>query len=108
MSLALLAILIGYAVDRAIEGVFIALHGFHIHVWRPINSGLRFIIARRNPNMLIFMIGIIASIFVPVASKWGFYAVAIWVWTCILFNIAVVLVSLFVKRPLKSWMDSHA
>ena len=108
MSLALLAILIGYAVDRAIEGVFIALHGFHIHVWRPINSGLRFIIARRNPNMFIFMIGIIASIFVPVASKWGFYAVAIWVWACIVFNLVVVFVSLFVKRPLKSWMDSHA
>ena len=102
---ALFAILLGYAVDRAIEGIFIWLHGFHIHVWRPINSGLRFIIARRNPNMFIFMIGVIFAAFIPGAAQGGFIAVAVWTWICIAFNIGVVLVSLMAKRPLVSWMD---
>ncbi len=102
---ALFAILLGYAVDRAIEGIFIWLHGFHIHVWKRINSGLRFIIARRNPNMFIFMVGILLSGIIPGAAQAGFIAVAIWTWVCIAFNVGVVLVSLGVKRPLVSWMD---
>lgn len=107
MMIALIAIFIGYVVDRIIEGIFILLHGFHIHVWRPINSKLRFITARRNPNMFIFMIGIILMMFIPDAGRWGFYAVAIWTWACIVFNIGIILVSLFVKRPLSSWMDEN-
>ena len=105
MTFALLAIFAGYVVDRLIEGIFILLHGFHIHVWRPINSGMRFITARRNPNMFIFMIGIILMVFKPEAGVWGFYAVAVWTWVCILFNVGVVFVSLFARRPLVSWMD---
>ena len=105
MQYALIAILAGYAVDRIIEGIFIVLHGFHIHVWRPINSGLRFITARRNPNMFIFMIGILLSAFLPGAGEIGFITVAIWTWVCILFNVGVVLVSMLVKRPITSWMD---
>lgn len=106
MSFALLAISVGYIVDRIIEGIFIAQHGFHIHVWRPINSALRFITARRNPNVFIFMIGICLMPWFPDAGKWGFYAVAIWTWLCIAFNILVVLVGTFAKKPLQSWMDA--
>lgn len=106
MTLALVAIWIGYVVDRVIEGIFIAQHGFHIHVWRPINSALRFITARRNPNVFIFMVGICLIPWFPQAGKWGFYAVAIWTWVCIAFNIFVVLVGAFSKKPLQSWMDA--
>jgi len=105
MTLALTAIFIGYVVDRIIEGIFIAQHGFHIHVWRPVNSALRFITARRNPNMFIFMIGICLMPWLPEAGKWGFYAVAIWTWICIFFNILVVLTGTFWRKPLQSWMD---
>ena len=105
LQYALIAILIGYAVDRIIEGIFILLHGFHIHVWRPINSALRFVTARRNPNMFIFMIGIILSVILPGAGETGFILVAVWTWACILFNVGVVLVSLLVRRPIVSWMD---
>jgi len=105
MTLALLAIFVGYVVDRIIEGIFIAQHGFHIHVWRPANSLLRIYTARRNPNMFIFMIGIILSAFIPSAGIWGFYAVAIWTWICIAINIGVVLVGTFARKPLISWMD---
>lgn len=108
MMAALLAIWAGYVVDRLIEGLFIMLHGFHIHVWRPINSGLRFITARRNPNMFIFMIGILCLPLWPESGKNGFYAVAIWTWACIAFNIGVVLVSMAVRKPIESWMDKNA
>jgi len=107
MTVSLVAILLGYMVDRAIEGIFIVQHGFHLHVWRPINSALRFITARRNPNMFIFMIGIILSLFWPEAGKWGFVAVALWTWLCIIFNIGVVIVGTIRKKPLISWMEAR-
>jgi len=105
MTLAMAAILVGYVVDRIIEGIFIAQHGFHIHVWRPINSAMRFITARRNPNMFIFMMFIVLMPWLPDAGRWGFYAVAIWTWICIVFNIAVVLVGTTSRKPVQSWMD---
>jgi len=105
MSFALIAILAGYVVDRIIEGIFIAQHGFHIHVWRPINSALRFIIARRNPNMFIFMSGIMLMGIWPQAGRWGFYTVAIWTWLCIAFNIGVVIIGSFKRGKIQSWMD---
>ena len=106
MTVALVAICVGYVVDRIIEGIFIAQHGFHIHVWRPINSALRFFTARRNPNMFIFMVGICLTPWFPQAGEWGFYAVAIWTWLCIAFNVFVVLVGALSKEPLQSWMDA--
>ena len=106
MTFTLLAISVGYVVDRIIEGIFIAQHGFHIHVWRPINSALRFVTARRNPNMFIFMIGICLMPWLPEAGKWGFYAVGIWTWLCISFNILVVLAGTFALKPIQSWMDT--
>ncbi|MDC0880569.1 CDP-alcohol phosphatidyltransferase family protein [Hellea sp.] len=105
MSLTLVAILVGYVIDRIIEGIFIAKHGFHIHVWKPINSFMRFITARRNPNMFIFMIGICFLPFFPYAGRWGFYAVGIWTWLCILFNFIVLFYSMFLRKPAQSWMS---
>ena len=61
MFIALIAIWVGYVVDRIIEGIFIFQHGFHIHVWTRFNSGLRFFISRRNPNTFIMMIGIMLT-----------------------------------------------
>lgn len=105
LGFALIAILIGYVVDRIIEGIFIMQHGFHIHVWRPFNSLLRIYTARRNPNTFIFMIGCILSVFIPDAARWGFYAVAIWTWTCIGINIGVVIIAALTRKPVTSWMD---
>jgi phosphatidylglycerophosphate synthase len=105
MSFTLVAILAGYVIDRVIEGIFIAKHGFHIHVWKPINSFMRFITARRNPNMFVFMIGICFLPLFPDSGKWGFYAVGIWTWVCILFNLIVLFYSMFLPKPAKSWMS---
>lgn len=106
MTWAIIAVFIGYILDRLIEGLFIAQHGFHLHVWRPFNSALRFITARRNPNLFIFMIGIMASAFIPAAAMWGFYAVIIWTWVCIAINIGVVIVAMLSRKAVVSWMTA--
>ena len=103
---ALMAILVGYVVDRLVEGIFLYQHGFHIHVWTRINSALRFVIARRNPNMFIFMVAIMLTPWLPKAGEWGFILVAIWTWICIFFNVMTVLIGTLAKAPLKSWMNS--
>ncbi|MDB2438907.1 CDP-alcohol phosphatidyltransferase family protein [Hellea sp.] len=105
MTLAISAICVGYVVDRIVEGIFMRQHGFHIHVWTKANSALRFFIARRNPNMFIFMIAIILTAIWPDAGKWGLYAVAIWTWICISCNFISLMAGMMAKRPLQSWMD---
>ena len=101
---ALVAILVGYWVDRIVEGVFIAQFGMHIHVWTRFNSALRFVIARRNPNTFIFMLGIIATVLHPMAGVWAFGAVAAWTWTCIGLSALSLLAAQFARKPLTSWM----
>ena len=105
MILAITAISIGYVVDRIIEGIFLRQHGFHIHVWTRLNSALRFFIARRNPNMFIFMIAICLIPWFPDSGRWGLYVVAIWTWICILCNFVSLLAGIVIREPLKSWMD---
>ena len=53
------AIVGGYVVQRYIEGIFMRRYGMHIHVWRPIDSKFRLITARRNPNMVILVFGLL-------------------------------------------------
>ncbi len=47
------AIVVGYIIQRVIEGIFMRRYGMHIHVWRPVDSKFRLITARRNPNMVV-------------------------------------------------------
>jgi len=106
LFIALLAIWIGYVVDRIIEGVFMRQHGFHIHVWTRFNSGLRFFIARRNPNTFIMMIGMMLTAIWAGAGQWAFLLIAIWTWICISANFVTLIAGLLAKRPLMSWMDA--
>ena len=106
LFVALLAIWVGYVVDRVIEGLFMRQHGFHIHVWTRFNSGLRFFIARRNPNTFIMMIGIMLTAIWAGAGYWAFLIIAIWTWVCIAANFVTLIAGLFAKRPLASWMDA--
>jgi phosphatidylglycerophosphate synthase len=54
-TMALWVIIIGYVLQRVIEGIFIRRHGMHIHVWQRFDSRFRLITARRNPNMVILV-----------------------------------------------------
>ena len=106
LFIALLAIWVGYVLDRVIEGIFMRQHGFHIHVWTRFNSGLRFFIARRNPNTFIMMIGIMLTAIWAGAGYWAFLIIAIWTWTCIMANFMSLIAGIFAKRPIASWMDA--
>jgi phosphatidylglycerophosphate synthase len=47
------AVLGGYVVQRALEGVFMHRFKLHVHAWRPFDSFFRLITARRNPNLIL-------------------------------------------------------
>lgn len=51
----------GYVVGRAIEGLFLLVCKTEIHTWRPVDSRFRTITARRNPNMILLTIGVVAG-----------------------------------------------
>ena len=72
-ALIILAIVIGYVVQRYIEGIFMRRYGMHIHVWRPIDSKFRLITARRNPNMVILVFGLVIG-----RPDMGLELVALW------------------------------
>ena len=75
-------------------------------VWTRFNSGLRFFIARRNPNTFIMMIGMLLTVLWVGAGHWAFILIAIWTWVCIAANIVTLIAGFMVKRRIVSWMDS--
>ncbi|GAW33336.1 CDP-alcohol phosphatidyltransferase [Roseovarius sp. A-2] len=97
-SLAILVI--GYVLNRVQEGVFIAKFGFHIHVWERIDSIAREITARRNPNMLIFMLAVIVG-----APGWGFVAMATWTLLWLIFHGVRLGQAWLQPTPITSWME---
>lgn len=81
--LVMAAIVIGYVVQRLIEGLFIVRNGqIHIHVWRPVDSWFRLITARRNPNMVILFVATLVA-----RPDLGLIAVAGWTVLSCLFHL---------------------
>jgi phosphatidylglycerophosphate synthase len=80
-ALIILAIVIGYVVQRFTEGIFMRKYGMHIHVWRPIDSKFRLITARRNPNMVILVFGLIIG-----RPDMGLELVALWTLISLIFH----------------------
>lgn len=93
-------ILAGYVLNRLEEGEFIRRFGFHIHVWQPIDSFMREITARRNPNMLIFMAAVIFG-----QPGWGFVAIAAWTLVCLLFHGGRLVQAMARKSKPASWLE---
>ena len=63
----------GYVIGRLLEGAFTWVFGIQFFVWRPFDAFFRQIIARRNPNLILLSLGVIAG-----RPDWGFAAVAVW------------------------------
>jgi phosphatidylglycerophosphate synthase len=80
-ALIILAIVIGYVVQRFTEGIFMRKYGMHIHVWRPIDSKFRLITARRNPNMVILVFGLLIG-----RPDMGLELVALWTLISLIFH----------------------
>ncbi|GAB5454717.1 MAG: CDP-alcohol phosphatidyltransferase family protein [Henriciella sp.] len=98
---ALVIILVGYVLGRVTEGIFMRRYGFHIHVWRPIDAFVREITARRNPNLLIFMICTLFG-----APLWGLILVALWTVICVPFHMVRLAQAFATKAPITSFLES--
>lgn len=94
-------ILVGYVLQRVMEGIFIARFGLEMHIWRPFDSFFRKITARRNPNLVILTAATLVG-----APQTGFVLVAIWVAVgLIVHGVQIVQGFAAIRRgPLTSWM----
>jgi phosphatidylglycerophosphate synthase len=96
------AILVGYILQRVIEGIAIKWLGLEIHIWRPIDTLFRQITARRNPNLLVL------SFFTAMAKPdWGLFAVAAWTVICLALHAFQMVQAFSFRRTagsLNSWM----
>ena len=98
------AIVIGYILQRLIEGYFVRrFKKMHIHVWQRIDSRFRLITARRNPNMVILVGALLFA-----RPDVGLELVALWTLLSLIFH-AVRLAQAKSRAergiPIKSWLD---
>ncbi len=92
----------GYVAQRAIEGAFIVRFGIHIHVWQRFDSRFRLVTARRNPNMVILLAGLIVR-----RPDWGIVAVAGWTIVSLgvhLVRLGQAMAERAAGRPVVSWL----
>jgi phosphatidylglycerophosphate synthase len=75
------SIVVGYVVQRYIEGVFMRRYGMHIHVWQQVDSRFRLITARRNPNMVILLASLVFN-----RPDVGLELVALWTLVSLIFH----------------------
>jgi len=96
-------ILVSYVVQRLTELVGKLVLGYHVHVWRRVDTLFRQYTARRNPNLFLLMVFAIAG-----RPDWGLYAVVVWILICLVLHIVQMVQVLMAKRAgrsLKSWME---
>lgn len=95
-------IFIGYIAGRMVEGIFKkCLEPSGIFCWRPIDSYFRLITGRRNPNLILLTLGLIAG-----RPDLGLVAVALWTVISSMFlvvRLATGFAFRIVKGPLRSW-----
>lgn len=96
-------IIVGYVVQRLIEGAFMRLYDMHIHVWEKIDSDFRLITARRNPNMVILFFATLVG-----RPDAGLVAVAIWTALSLLFHAVRLTQAMARRRPIRSWLENPA
>lgn len=100
-ELCLYLIIAGYVLQRAEEGIFERLFGFHVHAWRPFDSVFRLITARRNPNLLI-----LTPAWLVGYPEIGLLLVAIWTAVCLVVHGAQLVQALILGRArVVSWLS---
>jgi phosphatidylglycerophosphate synthase len=100
-GLALAVIVGGYVFQRVEEGIFLALFKVEMHAWRPFDSFFRLITARRNPNLIMLTLALMAG-----RPDIGFLAVAIWTAICLVVHAVQILQGLMVpKGSVVSWLS---
>ena len=99
--LVLMIVLVGYVAQRLEELVFKLLCGVGMHVWRPFDSFMRLITARRNPNLLILTVSVLLG-----RPDIGMQVVAAWVVICFVIHAICIVQGVIARRrgPLSSWL----
>lgn len=96
---------LGYLLDRGVEGLALWTLGFEIHSWRRLDSRFRSIAARRNPNLLLLTAATLAG-----RPDLGIGAVAVWTAFSLLFHAVRVGAALTLRRrgALGVWQETQA
>ena len=105
-SPAALVVLIGYVAGRLLEGAFLLACGFETHSWRRLDSFFRLVTARRNPNLALLSVAVLAG-----APALGFAAVAWWTALSLAFHVARLAQALALRaagRALRPWEEEAA
>ena len=102
---AIMITLVGYIVGRLLEGIFMLAFKMEIHSWRPVDSFFRTITARRNPNLILLLLGTLIG-----RPDWGLVFVAIWTLCSIAFHTVRLLQACGQRwrgQPLQMWQESE-
>jgi len=102
----MLAVIVGgYVLQRVIEGIAIWRLGLEIHVWRKVDTWFRLFTARRNPNLVLLTLSVLAG-----RPDLGLAAVAVWTGVCLALHVLQLGQGLVAARhgKLRSWMAGPA
>jgi hypothetical protein len=83
----------GYFAGRLLEGIFLLAFKMESHCWRPIDSLVRTITARRNPNLIFLSVGTLAA-----RPDLGLVMVALWTIACFAFHLVRVIQAFRLRR----------
>lgn len=103
LTVSCVVILATYVAGRAGEAVFRRRFGFNQYVWRPFDSALRVVIARRNINLLILTIGLLVG-----RGDLAFVALAGWSVVSVSLQVVRSVQALVVERqgrPIQPWLS---
>jgi phosphatidylglycerophosphate synthase len=103
MIAAVAAIFVGYWVGRLAEAAFgYWMARFSMFCWRPIDSYVRLVLARRNPNLILLTVALLAG-----RPDVGLIAVAVWtVLSSVFLLVRLAMAAVHRRRrPLKPWLD---
>jgi phosphatidylglycerophosphate synthase len=104
--IALWIVLIGYLLGRLQEGFFLWRFKVEIHAWRPLDSTFRLFTARRNPNLAIMTLAVLAG-----RVDIGFLVVALWTLLSLAFHFVRIGQAMRLKaqgEPVRSWLMEGA
>ena len=100
-GLCLAVVIAGYVAQRVEEGIFLALFKLEMHAWRPFDSFVRLITARRNPNLILLTACALVG-----RPDLGFTLVAVWTAACFLVHALQILQGLAApKGSIQSWLS---
>ncbi len=102
LAISLWTIIVGYALGRVEEGIFLARFGIELHIWRPVDYWFRTVTARRNPNLAILTLAVIVD-----APAHGFVAVAIWTVLSLVFHLVRIAQAFAIRArggSIRSWL----